>query len=163
MLAGSSVDLWYAGSDTWNLMMQSLQKQVDDNTGLRVRVNRLEWKEYNQKLAAGLRPDILHIGWGADYPDPDSFLSVFTRGNDANYSGWTSREYDHLVERAAATDNEAERETLYREAQKILIDEEAVVVPLFYSSHMALVRSELKGVVLNPLDKWYFKNYRWQK
>ncbi len=160
-LEGRVADLWYSGTDTWNLMMQTLQKEVADGTGLHLRIDRMEWREFNLKLASGARPDLLNIGWGADYPDPHSFLNVFTRGNEANYSGWTNQAYDKLVELAAGTENEQERDRLYKEAQKILLEDEAVVVPLFFASHMALVRERLKGVVLNPLDKWYFRSMRW--
>ena len=39
-------------------------------------------------------------GWGPDYPDPTTFLDTMTTGNAQNNTGWGSKEYDNLLEKA---------------------------------------------------------------
>jgi len=55
------------------------------------------------------------------------------------------------------------RARLYLQAQRVLLEEEAVLMPLFLTSHRAMVRSDLKGVQLNVLDKWYFRNLSFEE
>jgi oligopeptide transport system substrate-binding protein len=86
-------------------------------------------------------------------------MNVFTSTSESNYTGWSNAEYDHLVEKAVSTADEGIRAGLYREAQKLLLEDQAVIMPLFFTSHQALARSELNGVNLNVLDKWYFQNF----
>ncbi len=163
------IEMRYSGSDTWNLVFQSIQKTLEDNLHLKTTLEQVEASKYNDFLVglAGTKkydtvPHILQMGWVADFPDPHSFMNVFTSTSESNFSGWQNPQYDQLIERAVATDNELERAALYREAQRILLEEEAVLMPLFITSHQALVRSNLRGVYLNVLDKWYFKNVRFE-
>ncbi len=68
------------------------------------------------------------VGWLADYPDPASFLQT-------NYlieqSHWQSPKYEALVEEGRRTLDHGQRMNLYRQADRILM-EEAVILPLFY-------------------------------
>jgi ABC-type transport system substrate-binding protein len=103
-------------------------------------------------------PHLLLLEWVADYPDPHSFMNIFTSSSENNYMGWKNAEYDQWVEKAVSTADEASRKRYYLEAQKLLLEDEAVLMPLFLNGHQALVRSNLRGVHLNVLDKWYFQN-----
>jgi oligopeptide transport system substrate-binding protein len=85
-------------------------------------------------------------------------MNVFTTASENNYMGWKNARYDALVEKAISTADESSRRRYYLEAQKLLLEDEAVLMPLFLNGHQALVRSELRGVHLNVLDKWYFQN-----
>lgn len=65
-------------------------------------------------------------------------------------------------------DDEEKRKELYQKAQKVLLEEQVVVMPLFYSNHQVMVKPRIMGVHLNALDKWYFKklyfeNSRWKE
>ena len=56
------------------------------------------------------------------------------------------------------------QDSKYRqEAQKILLVDDVVIMPLFFTSHQALIRESLSGVSLNALDRWYFKNFSWNE
>jgi ABC-type oligopeptide transport system substrate-binding subunit len=85
-------------------------------------------------------------------------MNIFTSTSESNYIRWKNREYDRLVAAAFSTSDENARAQAYYQAQQILLEEEAVLMPLFFTSHQALVRPILRGVQLNVLDKWYFKN-----
>lgn len=169
---GKEIRIRYSGNDNWNLVFQTLQKMLKENAGLQVRLDPIDWKEYRAFLSqSGNKalwnspesPQVLHLGWAADYPDAHSFMNVFSSASDSSYTGgWKSARYDALIERAVSTENEEARKALYTAAQKILLEEEVVIVPLFYASHQALVKPWIRGVTLNSLDKWYFKNLRFE-
>jgi oligopeptide transport system substrate-binding protein len=167
-LEGKSISLRFGGSDTWNLVFQGTQRTVLERLGAKVKFEQLDQREFGKLLAslsssltrpaASSLPHVLSLGWVADYPDPHSFMNIFTSSSENNYMGWKNARYDGLVEKAVATADESLRKKYYQEAQKLLLEEEVVLMPLFLSSHQALVRSNLHGVNLNLLDKWYFQN-----
>jgi oligopeptide transport system substrate-binding protein len=163
----TTAQLRYSGNDTWNLVFQSAQRIVEDKLGFSLKLEQVEWRDYSSFLSElvatrkwSSEPHIFHLGWVADYPDAHSFMNVFSSASESNYAGWSNKRYDELVEQAVATHDENLRAQYYHEAQKILLEEEAVIMPLFFTSHQALVRSRFKGLGLNALDKWYFKNVR---
>ncbi len=172
-LTGKSITLRFGGSDTWNLVFQSVQRTMLEKLGAKAKLEQLDPRELGKLLAslsssltrpkAESLPHILSLGWVADYPDPHSFMNIFTSASENNYMGWKNKRYDELVENAVATADEALRKKYYHEAQKLLLEEEVVLMPLFLSSHQALVRSNLNGVSLNVLDKWYFQNVEFQE
>jgi oligopeptide transport system substrate-binding protein len=157
----------FSGSDTWNLVFQSLQGRLESKLGVKAKLEQLESKEFQKALSemAGVKhphfdhlPQVMLLGWVADYPDPHNFMNVFTSASENNYMGWKNARYDELVEKAVSTADESSRTRYYSQAQRLLLEEEAVFMPLFLNGHQALVRSSLHGVNLNVLDKWYFQN-----
>lgn len=84
--------------------------------------------------------------WGPDYKDPMTFLenSVSSK-NTVNY---ISQKYDQLIEDASnkyGNDPQKRWETLI-EAEKVLVEEDAVLIPLYQQAHAQLVRSGVKGI-----------------
>ncbi len=165
-LAGKPLVLRFSGNDTWNLVFQSMQRTMAEKLQLKSKLEPLEAREFTKLLSqltgparprSETLPHLMLVGWVADYPDPHSFMNIFTSSSENNYMGWKNARYDELVEKAVSTAEEASRRHYYHEAQKLLLETEAVLMPLFLNSHQALVRSSLSGVHLNVLDKWYFQ------
>jgi len=88
-------------------------------------------KTYRAKLNLRTFSSFL-TSWSADYPDSDSFLSIFLSDSGNNRTGWKNSSFDEKVIRARYLQNSKEREKLYFEMQKILIQDEAVIVPLYH-------------------------------
>ena len=88
----------------------------------------------------GRRPDIWIIGWWAKYPDPDHFLRA---APDPKRTGWRHQVFDRLVEEARTIADQAERLKLYAEAERILV-EEAAIVPLIHWRWHRLVKAWVK-------------------
>ena len=79
-------------------------------------------------------PEIYQLGWGADYNDPDNFLrTLFHSSSQFNYGHFSNPEFDRLVDAAAAINDPPERQLAYIEAERILTEEEAAVIPLFHT------------------------------
>lgn len=91
--------------------------------------------------------------WIADYPDAENYLSVFYGKNPAppNYTRFHNATYDRLYERSMAELDESRRYELYREMDKIII-EEAPIVPLWYDEALHLVRKNISGFTTNSLN-----------
>ena len=57
-------------------------------------------------------PLIFRLGWGADFPDPDNFMRLFTASSGNNNTGWKNKKYDAIIEQAIVTGNLTERKML---------------------------------------------------
>lgn len=90
--------------------------------------------------------DVANVLWGADYNDPMTFLDLFTTGSPFNDPGFSNSAYDALIEKARRSSDQAERMTLFVQAEKLLM-QESPVVPVFYRLSYALVPPYLKGAV----------------
>jgi oligopeptide transport system substrate-binding protein len=91
--------------------------------------------------------------WVADYPDPDSFL----RANFYfRHSRWRHTSFEALIEESRQMLDQGRRLELYRQADRILI-EEAVIAPLYYGQHYHLrkpwVRKHTGSLVYPPFWK----------
>jgi oligopeptide transport system substrate-binding protein len=91
--------------------------------------------------------------WIADYPDAENYLSVFYSKNPAppNYTRFKNIEFDILYEQALSQKNDSLRYELYREMDKIII-ENAPIVPLWYDMAIHLVQKNITGFVPNSLN-----------
>lgn len=92
--------------------------------------------------------DLFLFGWGADYPDPSSFLDLFTTDAPYNYGKYSNTAYDELVKKAATTDaiDAEKRWNDYIEAENILT-EDAALSPIFQKAEAKLRNPKLKGIV----------------
>jgi ABC-type oligopeptide transport system substrate-binding subunit len=127
--------------------------------GLRIEVLVVDWVSYLTGLANREFPAYL-LYWGADYPDPETFLlTLFGTGAPDNYVGFSNGTFDELLVRASVTQDPAERIGLYDGANQLLIDE-AVIVPLYYDVAYTLVRSGVEDLRITPLGLLYLDSVR---
>jgi formylglycine-generating enzyme required for sulfatase activity/ABC-type branched-subunit amino acid transport system substrate-binding protein/Flp pilus assembly protein TadD/predicted Ser/Thr protein kinase len=90
------------------------------------------WQAYLAQLDSGASA-IFQLGWVADVIDPDNFLSFFSTGRGGSWAHFSNSRFDRLVEDAvAAADRPTARQALYIQAERILCEEEAVIVPLYH-------------------------------
>ncbi len=99
---------------------------------------------------AGFRHMSLSL-WGADFVDPAAFLGVFVSAGADNRTGWGSRWYDELVGQATLTADPAARADLWRQAERVLVQDEAPIAPLASPREGFLLRDRVKGVWANGL------------
>jgi oligopeptide transport system substrate-binding protein len=99
-------------------------------------------------------------GWVADYPDPDDFLRQSTFYQLLRNRGWRHPRLEKLLEEAARTTDRAQRLAMYREVDRIFVNEEAVVVPFGYSTgpFVDLLKPWVKGLKHNALSYFSLKD-----
>ncbi|MBK8494773.1 MAG: ABC transporter substrate-binding protein [Chitinophagaceae bacterium] len=91
--------------------------------------------------------------WIADYPDAENYLSVFYSKNPAppNYTRYKNAEFDLLYEKALSQKNDSLRYELYRQMDRIIIND-APVVPLWYDMAIHLVHPNITNFYPNSLN-----------
>ncbi|MCA9565741.1 MAG: hypothetical protein KC561_19725, partial [Myxococcales bacterium] len=109
-------------------------------------------------------PPPLHLArWIADYPDPDNFMTLFATWSGNNDLGFESPEYDDVIERAGRLSDSSQRRILYDRAQRLLLNDEAAIAPLYINSQNHLISPQLMGFELNPMDIVYWERLRWEE
>lgn len=74
------------------------------------------------------------VAWGADVNDPDNFLNtVFYSSSQFNFGHFSPAEFDDLVIRASEEIDPVVRQLLCIEAERILTEELAGIIPLYHS------------------------------
>ena len=106
-----------------------------ENLNVNVKVEVVDnWQAYLDLLGRDA-PAIYRLGWGADYNDPDNSLkAVFHSRSENNWGHFSSAEFDRLVEQAATLSDPAARQALYIQAERILCQDQAAIIPLYHST-----------------------------
>ncbi|MBI5182011.1 MAG: peptide ABC transporter substrate-binding protein [Nitrospirae bacterium] len=141
------------------MIAENLQAQWKRNLNVSVELDNQEWKVYLKRLKTDA-PAIFRLGWGADFPDPDNFMNLFTTDSGNNNTKWSNKKYDKLIELAAIEMAPEKRIKLYNEAQRILCEIDAPIMPLFISAQNVSVKPYVKGYRLNSMDILYLKDVK---
>jgi len=140
-----------------SLIAEDLQAQWKRNLGVEIRLDNQEWKVYLKRLQTD-PPPLFRLGWGADYPDPDNFMNLFTSTSGNNRTQWKNSRYDELIRSAAAEPEPARRQAAYNEAQRILLETDAAIMPLFVATQNWVIKPYVRGLRVNALELLYLKD-----
>ncbi|MEU6093705.1 ABC transporter substrate-binding protein [Streptomyces sp. NPDC047079] len=154
---GSTLNLAYntgAGHEEW---VQAVQQQLEKVLG--VKVNAVG-KPFAELLADQQKPGatgLYRFAWGADYPTPDNYLFPLldsaSINKDAsgkvtgdNRERYSSKKFDDLVAKARATEDQSARNELYKQAEKVAMDDVALI-PLWNRTQLRLANTKKYGNV----------------
>ncbi len=86
--------------------------------------------------------------WGPDYGDPQTYMDLFLSSNTSNnQGGWASAAYDEDVLKAESGEvSSLERWNLFVDAEKILVEDEAGVIPVFQAGGAMLISPSISGI-----------------
>jgi len=147
------VELWYPSRPAVAAPVEYLIKQWQQDLGVEICAEAVEWVPYLDRLARSL-PHVWAICWRADYPDPDNFLRV---GLSLYRGGWPRQPYEELLETARHITDQSERMRLYRQADRMVV-EEALVLPLTYGNAHYLVKPWVKRYPLSSVAPPFWKD-----
>lgn len=142
---GSKLVIDFNSGESSQKIGENLQAQFKKNLGLEVELRLQEWKVYLDRLTHNALP-FFHLGWLADYQDPDTYMSLFLSDSDGNHTNWKSKTYDSLVTRAASELDANKRRVLYDKAQNLLLEQDAVIIPLVVLSRNSLVSGRVRNI-----------------
>jgi oligopeptide transport system substrate-binding protein len=147
------VELVYNTHELHRVVTQAIQQMWKEKLGIQVDLANVEWKVYLARQS-GLDYQMSRAGWIGDYVDPNTFLDMWISGGGNNQTGWTSKRYDELIAKAGCgTADPRERMKLLSEAEKILVVDEAPIMPLFTYVNKGLLSRKVKGWHPNILDQ----------
>ncbi len=137
----------------WVIASEYLQRQWRENLGIEVTWEKMEWPLFLETVDKEL-PPMFFYGWAADYPDPDSFLRLSPL---LRHTRWRNKAYEKLVEEARGVMNQGERMKMYEQADRILV-EEAAILPLVHMRWHLLVKPWVRKLPTSAIKRWFWKD-----
>ena len=133
----------------YSTQIEAFAAQINENLGTNIEVAVLERGEHIKGLWDHETHDIFYWGWTADFPSAEVWTHQLLHGGlDSNFFGYDNPEFDAIVDAARITMDEAERISLWQQAEKIAIAEGAMV-PFGYSQYIWLVKPYVEGFTFN--------------
>ena len=145
------IEILYNTLEGHQRIAEVVQRQWRRTLGIEVRLVNQEWAVFLDSTKK-LEHWVARAGWNGDYPDPNTFLDMFVTDGANNQTGWGNREYDRLIEAAAAEADAARRLQILHDAEQILMDE-MPIIPIYYYVRINMVRPYVKGFFANVLDE----------
>jgi len=153
------VTLAYNTNETHKIVAEVTQSMWQRNLGVLVRLDNQEWKVYLSKLRTD-PSNIFRLGWVADYPDPENVMAVFMSVSGNNHTQWRNPHYDELVERAGREIRPGKRVSLYDQAQLLLCEQDAPIIPLFNSIEITVLNPRFTGLLYTPMSRLILRGLR---
>lgn len=135
-----------------------IKNQLEKNLpGLTVRINQQPNKQ-KLELEGKQEYDMTHSGWRSDIADPTDFMSIHLSDGPYNWQSYQSADYDRLVKKAQVDFSDIDQRFAdLQEAEKILIEKDIVISPMYQASDAYLVKPYVKGLVANPNSTYSYK------
>jgi len=133
-----------------------LAAQWKENLGVDIKLDPVEpttFTALTKDIATA--PQMFILGWCADYPDPQNWLSVYWKtGGFGERIAYSNPEFDALVDAADTEPDPAKRAQLYADAQKLLTDG-APVAFMYNNVNTYLVKPWVTGIATTPQDSGF--------
>lgn len=138
--------------DMGTLSAEFVQEQFRQNLGIDIQIEALDPPSYQMAYGTG-QFQMTFMGWTGDYPHPENWIrDLFHTGASGNLAGYSNPEVDELIDEAAAGDNTAAVVALYWEAQRIILDEDSALAPIYHPTSAFLIKSQVQGLAFTATD-----------
>jgi oligopeptide transport system substrate-binding protein len=127
------------------------------NLGIDSELNDEEYRVFLDSRKDASLWDIARLSWVADYNDAGNFLDIFRTGSPNNDAGYSNKQFDSLLDDAAATADPSYRKLLLERAEDLMLSEYPVM-PIYFYSSKRLIKPYVKGARTNPLNRLYSKH-----
>jgi peptide/nickel transport system substrate-binding protein len=136
-----------------------IQKMLKENLNIDVEINVMPQTEHLESVETG-KAEFWRAGWSADYPDPETFLTLLysrhipAKATDKSYlntARYVSPRFDSLFTAALQEVDDKKRFDLYRQADQQSIDDGAIM-PIFYDENYRLVQTNVKNFPANAME-----------
>jgi peptide/nickel transport system substrate-binding protein len=139
-----------SGDATDTAIAQILQASLKD-LGITMKITNADPSAVHD-LQNKLQYEISHSYWTMDIADPDELVqfAVLPSGGGHSFdTGYLNKQAQSLAERAEKTFDDAARQDLYTQLQKVLADT-AFLPPLFYQPFPYATRTSVEGFYVKP-------------
>lgn len=147
-----------SGNTRNNTVAAEIQRHLKENLNVNITFESLSNNEKYRLQHKGMG-NIFRDGWIADYPSPESFLSVFygepvpsdtSKTSYPNTQRYVNKEFDKYYKMGRDAIQKDSSYVYFMKAEQILMNDAPLMV-LWYESNYRLISSKLKNFVVNPL------------
>jgi len=154
------IKLTFSDSPRNRTRYEWLAAQWKANLGINVTLDPVESTTYTA-LTKDVKtaPLAFILGWCADYPDPQNWLSVYWKtGAFGERIGYSNKDLDAMMDKADVETNPETRMKLYADAQKKLLDDVPVAMA-WNNVNTYMVKPWVKGMQTTPQDHGFPGSY----
>lgn len=152
-----TVKISFGSTDQWfRTYGEYLQEMYSKTLGVNIEIETLEWPIFNAAVEEG-NVQIGYMAWGAEYNDPMCMLSLLKSDANAIGTGWVNEKYDELIDLAATEMDNDKRLEYFKEAEKILLYDEAVLAPTVYPRSNVFTYKYVKNLGITPFSTEGYK------
>jgi len=143
--------LMFNTSSGHQAIAEAIQQMWASTLGVNVKVVNQEWAVYLETTKGPDTPQIWRLGWCLDYPDANNFLREVWAANGSNNptnpdgspkggAMWRDDEFESLVGQAAVETDPSTRLGLYAQAEDILVNKDAVMIPIYWYTNLDMTK-----------------------
>ena len=147
------------GGDRNILIAEVVQKMLKENLNVDIEINTVPFAEHIEQITAG-KSDFFRFAWVADYPDPETFLTIFygkhvpkdaTEKSFINYTRFRNARFDSLFASSFTEPDQTKRFAILAKAEQIVLDE-APFMPIFYDENFRLEQLNVRNFPENAMN-----------
>ncbi len=149
-------------NDNYADRCQFIASQLSD-LGLNVRIEIMQPSLLREAMSNS-QANFFWATWIADYPDAESYLSLFYSPHAAppNYTRFKNLYFDRLYELALQAETPEKQVDLYEQMDSLLMAE-SPIIPLFYDEVMHFIQPHVAGWESNSLNLMDLRKVRLNK
>jgi ABC-type transport system substrate-binding protein len=120
-----TLTLSIGSTDTQRRQLGQYYQRCLGEVGIDIELEFMDWPIFNKKLNTKSL-QMFALGWMADYPDAETFLQILYSKNASpgpNHYNYASKKFDEIYEKVVVMPDSPERTELYREAERIVIED----------------------------------------
>lgn len=149
----AEIDLMNYDTDSSKVIAEYIKSELEQNLeGLTININPIPFQQKLEEAEAG-NFAINYAAWSPDYADPSTFFDMWLTGGSYNEVGYSSEEYDKNATLPAS--DEVARWNGFQEAERIMLEDDAIMTPLYQRSKLVLKDQEFTGLVQHQIGADY--------
>ncbi len=154
-----AISINIADSEDHKKVAEYIQAQLEDNLpGLKLDIKAVPFAQ-RLEIEKAIEYDLSLSSWGPDYSDPMTYLDMWLEGGSANRMDYSNPELEKLVESARTETDLEKRYQMLLDIEKILLEEDAAIVPLYQDGTAVLMRNKVKNLLVHPTGASF--SYKW--
>jgi len=159
---GTTIRIFYNAGNAEREMMAIMFRTALDEIGILSSVIAEGWPQLLHRMYTTDDYDLMFIGWGPDYNDPDDYIFPFIASanvsGDTYNTGYHNETVDEKLLEAKYSANPVVRAAAYKTAYDIYIQEPPFIF-LQQRQYIRPWRDWVQGYSYNPVREWYFYDY----
>jgi oligopeptide transport system substrate-binding protein len=154
-----NVSIMTADEDYNKKTAEYLKDQLEKNLpGLTVPIKMVPIQQ-RLVLEKAIDYDISLSSWGPDYGDPLTYIGMWVKDGSANRMHYSNANYNELVSKLRTENDQTKRYQMLLDAEKILLEQDAAIVPLYQQFIAVLQKDSVTGLVSLPFGADY--SFKW--
>ena len=129
------ITLVYNASSSNQAVAQYVRQNWTDNLSVTIALSYTNSMQQFRQLLNTDPPQVWRAGWCYDHYDAYNFLNDFIIWGGNGFGNWNNLSYETLLAQATQTADLDIRKALYKQAEEILVETDAVLLPLYYQAN----------------------------